>query len=86
MNESCGYKNSREELLSEWRIRPYSKYELAVAYAPEIGCRSALNRLARWIRTNTALYAELQKTGYKNSQQILTSKQVALVFEYIGEP
>ena len=82
------YSNDCEsrELLKEWRVRPYSKSELAVVYAPEIGYHSALNRFSHWIRTNIALYTELQKTGYKNSQQILTSRQVALVFEYLGEP
>ena len=33
------------------KIRPYSKSELAQAYAPEITSQAALNRLAAWIRT-----------------------------------
>ena len=36
--------------VEEWPVRPYSKSELARAYAPEIGERSVLNRLSRWIR------------------------------------
>lgn len=35
--------------VEEWPVRPYSKSELARAYAPEIGERSALNRLSRWL-------------------------------------
>lgn len=86
MKELCSGDRESGKWLKEWRVRPYAKSELAVAYAPEIGCHSALNRFSHWIRTNVALYTELQKTGYKNSQQILTSRQVALVFEYLGEP
>ena len=41
--------------VEEWPVRPYSKSELARAYAPEIGERSALNRLSRWLRGNALL-------------------------------
>ena len=68
--------------IEEWPVRPYSKSELARAYAPEIGERSALNRLSRWIRFNEALYSALKATGYRSTQQIFTSKQVGLIFEY----
>ena len=86
MKEFYGNDCESGELLKEWRVRPYAKSELAVAYAPEIGYHSALNRFSHWIKANVTLYTELQKTGYRNSQQILTSRQVALVFEYLGEP
>lgn len=69
-----------------WPVRPYSKSELARAYAPEIGERSALNRLSRWIRRNVALYQVLLETGYRPAQQIFTSRQVALIFEHLGRP
>ena len=58
--------------MSEMRIRPYSKSELARAYAPEITPQAALNRLAHWIKLNQALTEALQ--------------QVALIFEHLGEP
>ena len=57
------------------KIRPYSKSELAQAYAPEITSQAALNRLAAWIQT-----------GYFTKQRLFTSRQVALIFEYLGEP
>ena len=41
------------------KIRPYSKSELAQAYAPEITSQAALNRLAAWIRLNRPLTAFL---------------------------
>ena len=72
--------------IEEWPVRPYYKSELARAYAPAIGERSALNRLSRWIRFNEALYSALKATGYRSTQQIFTSKQVGLIFEYLGRP
>jgi hypothetical protein len=72
--------------VAEWPVRPYSKSELARAYAPEIGERSALNRLSRWLHGNVLLYQALLDTGYRSAQQIFTSKQVELIFEYIGKP
>ena len=70
----------------EYRIRPYYKIELAQAYAPHITSGAALNRLANWIRTNRQLTEELRKTDYRTTQRMFTSKQVALIFEYLGEP
>mgnify|MGYP000563951655 CR=1 FL=1 len=65
------------------KIRPYSKSELAQAYAPEITSQAALNRLAAWIRLLTEA---LRQTGYYTKQRLFTSRQVALIFEYLGEP
>lgn len=75
-----------DTVIEEWPVRPYSKSELAQAYAPEIGERSALNRLSRWIRFNKVLSCALQATGYRMTQQIFTSKQVELIFLHIGRP
>lgn len=75
-----------EELFRSWSIRPYSKSELAAAYSPEITHGAALNRFCRWIRRNVELHEALLKTDYIERQQIVTSKQVALVFQYLGEP
>ena len=66
----------------EWRVRPYYKSELAEAYAPG----SALNRLALWIKTNTQLTEALAQTSYRTNQRMFTSRPVALIFEYLGEP
>ena len=70
----------------EWRIRPYYKSALAQAYAPDISLGAALNRLASWIRTNTQLSEALKQTNYRVTQRMFTSRQVALIFEYLGEP
>lgn len=67
-------------------IRPYYKSELAQAYAPDITTNAALNRLALWIKTCVPLSEALRQSGYNNRQRIFTSRQVALIFEYLGEP
>ena len=70
----------------EWRIRPYYKSELAQAYAPDICIGAALNRLVLWIKTNTQLTEALKQTNYQVTQRMFTSRQVALIFEYLGGP
>lgn len=68
------------------KLRPYYKSELAQAYAPDISPGAALNRLASWIRTNKQLTEALKETDYRVNQRMFTSRQVALIFEYLGEP
>ena len=70
----------------EYRIRPYYKSELAKAYAPDICPGAALNRLATWIKTNKQLSEALRQTDYRTKQHRFTSRQVALIFEHLGEP
>lgn len=69
-----------------WQVRPYSKSELAQAYAPDIAPTSALNRLAQWIKLNRPLSEALHETGYYARQHVFTSKQVELIFHYLGRP
>jgi len=82
--EIINHKSRKME--KEYRIRPYYKSELAEAYAPFLTTNSALNRLALWIDLNAPLSEALAQTGYRRTQRIFTSRQVALIFEYLGEP
>ena len=77
---------SLKSAIKDMEIRPYYKSELAQAYAPDITLKAALNRLALWIKTNTQLTEALKQTNYRSTQQIFTSRQVALIFEHLGEP
>ena len=70
----------------EWHIQPYYKSELAQAYAPEISLKAALNRMALWIKINAPLTEALCETGYHPKQKLLTSRQVELIFQYLGQP
>ena len=79
--------NGIQRFYSEKIIRgPYSKCELARAYAPDIAPTSALNRLAQWIRLNRPLSEALRETGYYARQHVFTSRQVELIFHYLGRP
>lgn len=77
---------TEDRRIDEWPVRPYSKRELAVAYAPDISPVSALNRLAEWMRYNDRLLRELANTGYRSRQRVFTSLQVELIFRYLGRP
>ena len=80
------YIINQTSYIKEMKVRPYYKSELAEAYAPSLTTHSALNRLALWIDTNVPLSEALAQTGYRRTQRIFTSRQVALIFEYLGEP
>jgi len=67
-------------------IKPYTKAQLAEAYAPNLTPVAALNRLAYWIRYSPGLTANLQATGYRPRQHHFTARQVSLIFQYLGEP
>ena len=79
-------RNQNYQSSINMKVRPYYKSELAEAYAPSLTTHSALNRLALWIDTNAPLSEALAQTGYRRTQRIFTSRQVALIFEYLGEP
>ena len=67
-------------------IRPMSKSELAMAYAPTLTTQGAVNRLMDWIHHNAELIGALQRTGYRKHQKLFTSVQVRIIFDYLGEP
>ena len=39
-----------------------------------------------WIKLNKPLYTALQQCGYTDNRRLFTARQVALIFEYLGEP
>lgn len=79
-------RNETSAEAGEWEVHPYSKRELAMAYAPEISPTSAVNRLKLWIHHHTELYEALLKSGYQDRQRLFNSRQVELIFHYLGKP
>lgn len=69
-----------------FRVRPMSKSELAMAYAPNLTPQAAVNRLMDWISHNPALTQDLARTGYRKTQKLFTSLQVRTIVSYLGEP
>lgn len=62
------------------------KGELAHLYLPNITERSATNCLTRWINNHPVLRTELEATGLKPKQKMLTPLQVSIIIKYLGEP
>lgn len=69
-----------------FKLRSYTKSELAVQYNPQLSIAGARQVLRRWIVKNADLRNELLQCGYTASSHILTPKQVSLVVRYLGEP
>ena len=66
----------------------YTKFQIALSYFPESidNPDSAVHRLRRWINKNPKLCEELKKTGNWRNSKSFTSRQVALIYEFLGEP
>ena len=68
------------------KISPMSKKQLALAYAPELSESGAYKRLHQWLHFNKNLMADLRAANYQDKQRVFTGKQVAIIFQYLGEP
>jgi hypothetical protein len=72
--------------MKDFKIRMYTKKELALMYFPESMPRTAVNHLMAWIRLCTPLWDELLKMGYCKTSKSFSPKQVKAIVEYLGEP
>lgn len=70
-----------------FKVRPYSKKELALMYFPHMDDpHAAVRVLMRMVNNCRPLMAELEKIGYTKSVKTLTSKEVETIIAHIGEP
>ena len=67
-------------------LKAESKKELAALYAPYLTTRGAAKRLAQWLNYNPRLVRALERAGYRQSQRLLTPRQVEIIYRYLGEP
>lgn len=72
--------------MKDFKIRMYTKKELALMYFPESMPRTAVNHLMAWIRLCTPLWDELLKMGYCKTSKSFSPKQVKAIVDYLGEP
>ena len=72
--------------MEDFKIRMYTKKELALMYFPESMPRTAVNHLMAWIRLCTPLWDELLKMGYCKTSKSFSPKQVKAIVENLGEP
>ena len=75
-----------ETKMDNFRIRPYTKKELALMYFPDSQPRTAVNHLMAWIRRCSQLWTELQAMGYQPSCKAFTPREVRAIVEQLGEP
>lgn len=70
-----------------FRIRPYSKRELAKLYFPDTANgETAVANLRNLMRRNPDLLSELVNARYKVHDKTFTPKQVGIIVGYLGEP
>ena len=72
--------------METFKIRPYSKKELALLYFPDSQPRTAVNHLMAWIRRCTQLWQQLLSMGYITTSKAFTPREVRAIVEQLGEP
>lgn len=72
---------------NEFKIRAYTKKELALCYFPQSeNPHSAVNRLIAWVNRCTPLKASLEARGYRKTAKWFNPLEVKLIVEHLGEP
>ena len=63
------------------------KYDLAFKYFPNAPTKkAATDNLTRAINRCTPLLMKLAKDGYSVTEKTYTPRQVAIIYEFLGEP
>ena len=70
----------------DFKIRAYTKKELALRYFPYSSPRVAENHLMAWIKRCQPIKQQLMDTGYQNTSKGFTPRQVKIIVEHLGEP
>lgn len=70
-----------------FRIRPYSKRELAKLYFPDTAnAETAVANLRNLMKRNAELLDGLKAANYKPRDKVFTPRQVGILVHYLGEP
>lgn len=67
-------------------VRVYSKAELASLYTPSLSPNSSRQTLIRWINRNKQLKKRLDAIGYDKRRHFFLSREVELIYKYLGMP
>ena len=90
LKKPCHVKNSNyittKQKKTMFKIKCYSKAELAMLYFPDSDPHVAVNHLMRWIYKCKPLMDKLNKTGYSKQAKYLLAQQVRTIVEHLGEP
>ncbi len=69
-----------------FKIKCYSKQELARLYNPHLSPLCARRMLRRWIVRNRELSGRLEALGAQPTDRTFTPRQVEAIVHYLGEP
>lgn len=70
-----------------FKIRSYTKKELALCYFPSaVSPHTAVNHLMSWINRCTPLREALEGQGYRKTSKWFSPREVRLIIEYLGDP
>ncbi len=72
--------------MENFKIRTYTKKQLALMYFPDSQPRTAVNHLMSWIRRCTPLHQQLQSMGYYAKAKAFTPREVRAIVGQLGEP
>lgn len=72
--------------MENFRLKAYTKVELAQLYSPHSQEATALQNLYRWMKRNTSLMEELQGLGYNKYRHSFLKQEVQVIVKYLGEP
>ena len=72
--------------MEEFKIRPYTKKELALLYFPDSTPRTAVKHLMAWVHHCPPLWEAMAAMGYRTTNKSFTPRQVKAIVDYLGEP
>ena len=72
--------------MDEFRLRAYTKVELALLYSPHSQGPTALQNLYRWMMRCRPMMDELNSLGYNKYRHSFLKQEVAVIVKYLGEP
>lgn len=72
--------------MDNFKIRAYTKKELALCYFPDSSPHTAVNHLMAWILRNQPLVDTLTGMGYQKTSKWFSPRQVEAIIEILGEP
>ena len=72
--------------MEQFKIRSYSKKELALLFFPDSTPETAVKHLMSLIRRNDMLWDELQSMGYNKRRKTFTPREIKAIFDWLGAP
>ena len=75
-----------EEIEVPFRIKTYTKKDLACMYSPSITPRCAIRIFTKWIKMNKELFERLTATGYNPRTRTFTPRQVQIITDILDIP